>query len=248
MTRVCEAHEQLVATVRRRMDEIGGTFTDYDGFSVHDMGTEVADVHLRGILAGENANDEQLREVLSDLDGSKKWNVLCPQGAIDRLAVALEPVGFAPAGTPTPIMSVRPPLTGEGGATIIDETNADLLAAAAAVISSCFSLPPEVTSRFVEHPMWLGPRAFMAVAGDGASCGMLTLEAGRGGLYYVGTREDSRGRGLGGQIVTTLTNLAGELGMTEVILQASDLGERVYRRLGYSTIGYYGRLTNKDDD
>ncbi|MDO5723724.1 MAG: GNAT family N-acetyltransferase [Flaviflexus sp.] len=267
MSEVTGAHEQLVATIRQRMTAVGGRFTEYRGFCVHDMGTEVADVHLRGILVGEDPDLDQVAQVLTGLDTSLKWNLLCPAGVAEPVARAIAPAGFEPKGTPTPIMSLQSPppaatCVDEGqtkltdasadrspdSVTIVDEDSVELLGAAASTIAECFNLPRPVAQRFVDNPLWLSDRAAVAVADGGASCALLTLAEGRGGLYYVATREDRRGEGLGSAVAAALTNLAFERGCHEVILQASDLGEPVYRRLGYRTIGHYRRFSNRDDE
>lgn len=59
------------------------------------------------------------------------------------------------------------------------------------------------------------------------------------GIYWVATSEDYRGQGLGKYITSVGTNAGFDLGSYIVILQASVLGEYVYKKLGYDTRGYY---------
>ena len=59
-------------------------------------------------------------------------------------------------------------------------------------------------------------------------------------LQWVGTVPDARGMGLGALVTVESTNLAFDHGVSSVSLQASPMGESVYRRLGYETIFRYG--------
>lgn len=59
------------------------------------------------------------------------------------------------------------------------------------------------------------------------------------GIYWVATREEMRGKGLGKYISALGTNTAFDMGVDKVILQASKLGKYVYDRIGYDLIGYY---------
>lgn len=69
--------------------------------------------------------------------------------------------------------------------------------------------------------------------GDVVACAQLVLSHGIGGVYYVATLEAARGRGLGELVTAEVTNRGLELGATSVGLQASPMGEPIYRRMGY---------------
>lgn len=53
------------------------------------------------------------------------------------------------------------------------------------------------------------------------------------GLYWVGTLPEGRGAGLAAACTAMATNLAFERGASAAVLQASHMGEGIYRRLGY---------------
>ncbi|MGO1470049.1 MAG: GNAT family N-acetyltransferase [Tissierella sp.] len=59
------------------------------------------------------------------------------------------------------------------------------------------------------------------------------------GLYFVGTLESQRGKGLGKAVVKASTNFAFDLGKDIAILQASKHGKIIYDKLGYDQIGMY---------
>ena len=61
-------------------------------------------------------------------------------------------------------------------------------------------------------------------------------------LQWVGTVPQERGTGLGALVTAWTTNLAFDRGASLCTLQASPMGEPVYRRLGYETIYRYDEL------
>jgi GNAT superfamily N-acetyltransferase len=58
-------------------------------------------------------------------------------------------------------------------------------------------------------------------------------------LQWVGTVPSARGTGLGALVTTWATNLAFERGASSCTLQASPMGEPIYRALGYETVYGY---------
>ncbi len=57
------------------------------------------------------------------------------------------------------------------------------------------------------------------------------------GLYNIAVRDEARGRGVGRALTVELMRVGAEQGCTESILHASAMGEPVYARLGYRTVG-----------
>lgn len=60
--------------------------------------------------------------------------------------------------------------------------------------------------------------------------------AGVGGVYWVGTRETDRARGYGEACTRAAANAGFEAGARVVTLQATRMGESLYRRLGFRTV------------
>jgi len=106
-----------------------------------------------------------------------------------------------------------------------------------------YGMPPKIAlaqfadERFFEQPH---VRAFLIrVAGSPAAAAMVVVTHGVGGIYWVGTTPDARRRGLA-EIATRAAGNAGfDMGATVVALQASVMGEPVYRRMGYREITRY---------
>jgi citrate lyase synthetase len=61
-------------------------------------------------------------------------------------------------------------------------------------------------------------------------------------VQWVGTVSSARGSGLGALVTTAVTNLAFEHGASSVTLQASPMGEPIYRSLGYETVYRYSEF------
>lgn len=59
------------------------------------------------------------------------------------------------------------------------------------------------------------------------------------GVYLVATADEARGRGLADLVTRAVTNVAFDRGVPFVTLQASPMGESVYRRMGYRDVYRY---------
>lgn len=79
---------------------------------------------------------------------------------------------------------------------------------------------------------------------DGApvATAQVLLSHGIAGVYYVGTLEAARGRGLAEAVTRAVTNRGFELGAEFASLQASTMGEAIYRRMGYEELERYRSL------
>lgn len=79
-------------------------------------------------------------------------------------------------------------------------------------------------------------RAAMVVFDDGVACagGMVYLVDAVGHVIHVGTDPDRQGQGFGSLVTAALTRGAFDRGVELVTLIATDPGEPVYRRLGYT--------------
>ena len=70
------------------------------------------------------------------------------------------------------------------------------------------------------------------------AAGLVTFDHGEDcSVWLVATREQSRGRGLAGALMSHAMADARERGRTTSTLQATDLGRPVYERLGYRSLG-----------
>ncbi|OGP51837.1 MAG: hypothetical protein A2Y79_08860 [Deltaproteobacteria bacterium RBG_13_43_22] len=88
----------------------------------------------------------------------------------------------------------------------------------------------------------LRPYNFLAVAywnQKPVSCAMIIFSHSIAGIYWVGTIESARKKGLGEACTVMVTNEAFRRGAACVILQASHFGEPIYLRLGFKEFTRY---------
>jgi GNAT superfamily N-acetyltransferase len=78
-----------------------------------------------------------------------------------------------------------------------------------------------------------------SVDGTPAATAMVALSGRVGMVCWVATLDSSRGRGLAGLCTVRATNAAFERGAELASLQASPMGESLYRRLGYEELFRY---------
>jgi GNAT superfamily N-acetyltransferase len=74
----------------------------------------------------------------------------------------------------------------------------------------------------------------LTVDGEPAACASVCVKDGVAGIYCVATLEAFRRRGLGGLATRAALNHGRRLGATHALLHASDQGESVYRRIGFT--------------
>lgn len=93
-----------------------------------------------------------------------------------------------------------------------------------------------------------GPRALAApnvhavlarLDGEPVGATLLHVSHGIAGVYWVAVLEEARGRGIAAALMQHVTNLGFDLGAANVQLQASTMGEPIYRRLGYEDLYRY---------
>jgi hypothetical protein len=100
--------------------------------------------------------------------------------------------------------------------------------------------PEDATrSHFAGPDAMMAPHVHSAIAYlDGApvSAAQILMSHGIAGVYWVGSLEAARGRGIAAAVTRYVTNLGFDLGATNVQLQASSMGEPIYRRMGYEDL------------
>ena len=107
------------------------------------------------------------------------------------------------------------------------------------VISAAFGMPRELSATVMGERLLLGTPGFTGFLGllDGqpvATSGVF-VTGDIAGVYNVATLEAARGRGIGAAITWAAALAGREAGATRSVLQASELGEPVYARMGYAT-------------
>ena len=166
-----------------------------------------------------------------------------PANLADRLLAH----GFH-AGFPMPAMAVDlnrvGPVNVPEGFDLHEVCDEDGMQDWLAVMSAGYELPPEVAKTFGYWPAHLGlsdrspMRAFLASRhGVPAACSMLFLDDGVAGIYCVATTPEMRRQGLASAVTTLPLLLARDLGYRVGVLQASQMGEGAYRKIGFESYG-----------
>jgi ribosomal protein S18 acetylase RimI-like enzyme len=126
---------------------------------------------------------------------------------------------------------------------LLDATGIDDFMAVSCAAWGTYAIPTEaVTSIFADARMIGAPNVRVVVGyrdGRPQATALCLLSHGIGGVYWVGTVPSARGAGLGEACTAMVTNLAFEAGARLVTLQASPMGEPIYRRMGYEPLGAY---------
>jgi hypothetical protein len=125
-----------------------------------------------------------------------------------------------------------------------DEAGAADFVAVNAEAYATYGMPAEVLPELFDQTSALvdDPSAHVVIArrgGQAIATAMVFESDGVASLQWVGTVPSARTAGLGALVTTWTTNLAFERGASSCTLQASPMGEPVYRALGYETIYRY---------
>jgi len=96
--------------------------------------------------------------------------------------------------------------------------------------------PPEIFSGYTNHAGLLAENvaAFIAyLDGEPVSIALTIVSDAVAGIYWVGSRKQARGRGLGRAVTTAATVAGFDLGANVASLQASPMGKPIYLAMGY---------------
>ena len=112
----------------------------------------------------------------------------------------------------------------------------------AAAAYKSIGFPPEVFAGYSKHDGLLAENvaAFIAYLDDEpVSIAMTIASHDVAGIYWVGSLQQARGRGLGRAVTAAATNAGFELGAEVASLQASPMGKPIYEAMGYETLFDY---------
>jgi hypothetical protein len=171
-------------------------------------------------------------------------------GEDDDLRDACLAAGLEQFGTPVPQMLVLSPLPDHKGVDGIvleqvdDEAGVADFVAVNAEAYATYGMPTEVLPELFDKAAAFAddPAAHVVVArrdGEAVATAMTFESDGVASVQWVGTVSSARSSGLGTLVTTQVTNSAFDRGASSCTLQASPMGEPIYRSLGYEAIYRY---------
>lgn len=107
---------------------------------------------------------------------------------------------------------------------------------------SSIGFPPEVFASYTNHAGLLAENVvtFLALLeGEPVGIAMTMVSHSVAGIYWVGSLEQARGKGIGRAVTVAATNAGFDLGADVASLQASPMGKPIYLELGYETAFEY---------
>ena len=183
------------------------------------------------------------------------FTVLIRAHADADLAAAATDAGLIALGDmPAMVLERRlPDATPPPGVELRRVTTDDDVAAYGAVMGAAYAtygMPTDVLPGMLNSLATLcAPHivAFIAwLDGPPAAGAMTVVTHGVAGVYWVGTTPEARGRGLAELCTRAAGNAGFDLGGRIASLQASPMGEPVYRRMGYVEVTRYPYLVQLD--
>ena len=212
-----------------------------------------APAHILNGVADARLPDERLDAILDETLARFKarsapmiWWV-GPSTRPEGLGARLEAHGLRYDGE-TPGMAVDIAALSQTGTTIpslsiAPATSEDDLVEWARIMALGFGVPealiPTLAEMAMRHCMRADPQwAYYLARLDGRPVATTSMfpYAGVAGIYCVATLPEARGRGIGAEITRQALLRASEQGYRVGVLQSSDMGFSVYRRLGFQTI------------
>jgi hypothetical protein len=174
-------------------------------------------------------------------------------GEDEDLRLACEAAGLQAFGDAVPEMVCRnplpnaPPPDGVDVRLIDDEAGVRDFITVNAEAYGTYGMPPEVHADLFDEPVRVleDTAASVVVArrnGEPIATAMTYESDGVASLQWVGTVPAARTVGLGALVTIAATNLAFAHGASSCSLQASPMGEPIYRRLGYETAYHYSEF------
>jgi ribosomal protein S18 acetylase RimI-like enzyme len=166
---------------------------------------------------------------------------------IVQLASERRLFSYRPEGSPEMVLRRDPGPTAPTSVRLCSVQEAATHAHFIAVVEEAYAhvLPAGVARAVFADPKVINGEdacAFVVLEGDRPiAAAMVTLFVGLGEIGFVGTVPDARGRGAGRLVTQACAHDAFARGAQRVFLQASAMGEPVYRRLGFEEITRYMR-------
>ncbi|WP_425447411.1 GNAT family N-acetyltransferase [Dethiothermospora halolimnae] len=243
------ADKNLAASIRHRINNSEkGKLYETESYMIYTIGVDNKDGHINGVLCFDQCGEDVIRKADEFFKPINRDYVFWIRDHGDnKLERILKDKGYKAKREPGSAgMIIKEKINAVSipkGFEIKRVTNSKEVKDFALVTKKSFEKPDIVTeAMFSSDDILISPntRAFVIYEDNRpVSAVTMTLSQEVAGIYWVGTIEEARGKGLGSYITQVSTNKAFDLGTKAVVLQASEAGERVYKKLGYETITRY---------
>ena len=169
-----------------------------------------------------------------DDSGVVAWTVWTPRRDA-AVARALEDAGHHLDATPEAMAAPLGEIDVGGGAEGLDwDRGPHLVESMASILDEAFHWPREPVAQLMS---WMEHVYVARTGGEAVACVAALDHAGDCAIWNVGTREAARGRGLATGLMRQALLDARARGCETTTLQATQMGQPVYRRIGYRELG-----------
>jgi N-acetylglutamate synthase len=180
-------------------------------------------------------------------DRNLPWILWARQPVASSFLDAGRAIGLRDAGGPPAMgMGVIPePPASPPELTVEIARTIDALQHHASMLKEGFGMPDELVHRLIRPALLDVPDAAVLVGyvdGQPVSCSLLATSGSTAGVYNVATPDRHRKKGYGAALTWAAIAEGARRGCTQAILQASDSGYPVYRKMGFIDLGRYVQL------
>jgi len=246
--------ESNVSTFLLQMGAAGGGTTREDDDVTWTIGGSPIGYH-NAIVRFAATDEQRARTIVDEWDRELRDRALpgschlTPGMELTDVRRHLDDIGFVDGGH-EPAMAVELTALGAPPSSDVEITEvrgADALTGYRDVLAAGFGEGPTeagwASSTFAAIGFDADWRHYVAYdAGEAIGTASLLLTLPAGGIYFVCTHPDHRGRGVGAAITHHAMTEAAAAGAAYAVLGSSPMGHRVYERLGFRTVFTYRLL------
>lgn len=245
-----KADENLRDAIVHRTSSIeGAKLYEGNGYIIYSIGVDTPDTHLNGGLCLDDEYADEMVKKAEEFFGELgfRYSFWVRGHDNEKLESILKHKGYKPSRQPgsagmiihEKINSVELPK----GYRIKEVKSQSEIDDFIPIIKESFDKEEIVVNKmFSSKEVLIAPniKSFI-IYNDNipVSSAITVLSSEVAGIYYVGTLESERGKGIGSYMVRISTNKGFDEGKSAVILQASKIGESLYKKIGYKTITHY---------
>lgn len=251
--------ENLADSIRHQIKTLENVkMYETDNYMIYSIGIESTDAHLNGALC---LNDDYAEEMLNKADDFFKdlgldYTVWVRDHADFKLEKLLKERGLSPRRDPgSAVMVIEDRITEVDlpeGYRVKGVNKRKEIDDFSKVVMEAFDKTQIQVDKMYEVDETIIAEniiSFVIYKDDKPVGSVLTVISDEvAGIYWVGVVEEARGQGIGSFITQISTNAGFDSGKDLVILQASEVGEKVYTKLGYQTITRYRTYTIETKD